>query len=359
MDLLQTPTVSAVVIARNEEMNIASCLESLRAQTAATLLEIIVVDGNSLDRTPALVEQAAEQDDRVTLVREGPNTDGGPAFARNLGAARATGDYILFMNADVEVPRDYVAALVSFARERGVQAAAGLRWNRPGSVVSELMNVHYMLNYNGSPATLDDPVFLSGDAVLIDRGVFKRIGGYSTGFPAGEDVDLGLRLRAAGFRTAYNPDLVISHHGKHYSSVRNWVSQIAWYARGAAALAAAHPARRDLEKKGLRRNVLMPMTGAGALTAAIVALAAAGYGLEAALTVATGAALGAARYAMSVRRINTVSSSVELPSPLSRRARAIYPLFRTARYALLSGLTWWRMRSFGRPAGKVKREQSL
>ena len=61
MDLLQTPTVSAVVIARDEQMNIESCLASLCAQTVATLLEIIVVDGNSVDRTPALVEKAAEQ----------------------------------------------------------------------------------------------------------------------------------------------------------------------------------------------------------------------------------------------------------------------------------------------------------
>ena len=332
-------SISAVVIARNEERTVERCLRAALAQSVR-LREVIVVDGNSTDRTAEMVESAARGDSRVTLVREDADAaHRGPAAARNLGAWLASGDLLLFLNADVTVGPDYVQQLLTQMEAEGLDAAAGLRWNERVPLIAGLMNVHYALNYNAAPATLSQPAFLSGDALLVRRSAFEAVGGYDVTMPAGEDADLGYRMRAAGLRMAYRPDAVVWHDGRHYRSVTGWVRQMAWYGRGAAALAQAHPGRRQREASGLRKHVLLPLA---AVTAGLMLLAAAALTASLLLwaLVALGIAAVSARYAASVLRVRRACRSAQLPSQPSLIHILAYPIFRTARYGLLSAFTW-------------------
>ena len=331
--------ISAVVVARNEQATIQRCIESVLAQTAH-VDEIIVVDGNSTDRTQEIVVDVARQDGRISLMVEEDDASGrGPAAARNVGASAATGELLLFTNGDVAIDPDYVSTLLAEMDRSELDAVAGLRWNVRNSMISGLMNVHYALNYNSSAGAISGPAFLSGDALLIRADSFWSVGGYDPGMPAGEDADLGYRLRGAGLKIGYSSKATIWHEGKHYRSVGDWLKQIEWYGRGAAALARAHRWRVDKELTGLHRNVILPATGFLAfILIMIVAASVAGpvaWAVFMAVTVA-----GAARYLRAVRRIEQKCSSVSLPTTPLPVDIALYPLFKLTRYGLLSTFTW-------------------
>ena len=103
--------VSVVVVTRNEARDIVRCLASIRAQSVSEI-EIVVVDNASTDDTPALAASLAD----VVL-------DAGPerSAQRNAGARAATGSYLLFVDADMQLTERVVAECLG-AVERGATA---------------------------------------------------------------------------------------------------------------------------------------------------------------------------------------------------------------------------------------------
>jgi len=95
------PLISILVPARNEEANIATCLDSLRKQDYPNF-EILVLDDNSSDDTAAVVERIAATDPRVRLLRGKalPHGWAGKPFACHQLAGEARGDWLLFTDAD-------------------------------------------------------------------------------------------------------------------------------------------------------------------------------------------------------------------------------------------------------------------
>lgn len=91
------PAVSVIVPVRNGERRLRDCLSSITAQTL-TDLEVIVVDDGSTDSTAAIIDAVAATDARVHRLA-GPAV-GSAGAARNAGLARATGDYLAFLDGD-------------------------------------------------------------------------------------------------------------------------------------------------------------------------------------------------------------------------------------------------------------------
>ena len=98
--------VSVIIAAKNAERTIEDCLRSVKRNTPA---EIIVVDGNSTDRT---VDIAKRYPDKIY-------SDGGRGFnyAQQLGAERASEEYIAFVDADIVLPAEALATLVAELKE--------------------------------------------------------------------------------------------------------------------------------------------------------------------------------------------------------------------------------------------------
>lgn len=98
------PTLSLLIPARDEEANIGSLLGDLTTLTD-WILEIIVCDDQSADRTAAIVEEFGERDTRFRLIRSEGLPDGwsGKNHACHCLAKEAKGDYLLFLDADVRV----------------------------------------------------------------------------------------------------------------------------------------------------------------------------------------------------------------------------------------------------------------
>ncbi|MFI5367340.1 MAG: TIGR04283 family arsenosugar biosynthesis glycosyltransferase [Candidatus Binatia bacterium] len=171
--------ISVIVPTLNEESVLAATLQRARQPGVH---EIIVVDGGSTDTTRAIAVALADQ------VCSAPR---GRAVQMNTGAARATGDILLFLHADTWLPENF-AQLVSTAC--AAPAVVGGRFDvtlEPSSpllwLTGELINLRSRLSR-----------IATGDqAIFIRRAVFETLGGYAD-MPLMEDLELSRRMKHAG-----------------------------------------------------------------------------------------------------------------------------------------------------------------
>ena len=164
----------------NEAASIARTLEAIRA--GATEAEIIVVDGGSFD---ASVDEARLHSDVVIRASRGR------ALQMNAGAARATGDAMVFVHADTIVPptfaRDIEAAL---ANPEVVGGRFDMRLDDPHPIcvlIGAFISLRSRISRTGT-----------GDqAIFVRRRIFEALGGFPD-LPICEDLDFARRLKRAG-----------------------------------------------------------------------------------------------------------------------------------------------------------------
>ncbi|MBM4376115.1 MAG: glycosyltransferase family 2 protein, partial [Deltaproteobacteria bacterium] len=117
--------VSVLVPARNEESNIEGCVRAALADTAS-VVEVVVYDDQSTDRTPDLVRALGAEDPRVRLVQGEPLPPGwiGKPHACHRLAREASGEVLLFVDADTVLEPGGVTRILSLMGERGARASA-------------------------------------------------------------------------------------------------------------------------------------------------------------------------------------------------------------------------------------------
>lgn len=115
-----TEKVSVLVPARNEEDHIASTIESIRRQIGLNHFEIIILDDQSTDSTATIIQQLAERDSRITLLSNTVNPPSswlGKPHACHLLSEQATGSVLVFVDADVILEPQAIAACIELLRE--------------------------------------------------------------------------------------------------------------------------------------------------------------------------------------------------------------------------------------------------
>jgi N-acetylglucosaminyl-diphospho-decaprenol L-rhamnosyltransferase len=194
--------------------HIGRALRSLRGQSRP--LEVVVVDNGSSDDSPALLR---EEFSEVTVLGLERNIGFGPALNHAVREHRA--DPLIFLNSDVECEPRFVEALLDASAE-GVQSVAGvlLQEQAPGLIDSAgvvadrtLMGFDYLHGEPREAATgAAPPLGPTGGAALYDRGAFEAVGGFDERiFLYYEDLDLALRLAAAGARCRLAPGAAALH----------------------------------------------------------------------------------------------------------------------------------------------------
>jgi glycosyltransferase involved in cell wall biosynthesis len=191
----RAPRLSIIVPAYNNPPDLAECLAALRAQAPADA-ELMVVDDASTDETPAVAVAGGA---RLLRLRE----NSGPGAARNHGAAQATGEVLLFVDADVVVARGAVELVLrAFASDPGLAALFGSYDDDPraSSLVSRYRNLlHHFVHHEGNAQAA---TFWAGLGA-VRRALFLAVGGFDAARfprPSIEDIELGYRLRRAGHR---------------------------------------------------------------------------------------------------------------------------------------------------------------
>lgn len=239
------PLVSVVIPTRDRPELLSRCLDSVLAcDYPAERVEVSVVDNAPAGAgTRELVERLRRSDGRVSyLLAPQP----GSGSARNLGAQRASGELVAFVDDDVLVDRHWLAELAAgFRVAPEVSCVTGL------VVAAELDTWAQQLfeEYGGfgagfEGAVLDvgghrpeDPLFPfnpgilgSGNNVAFRRAALLDLGGYDAclgnGTPAraGEDWELFLRLLRRGHTAVYHPSAIVHHrHRRTFEQLRRQI----------------------------------------------------------------------------------------------------------------------------------------
>jgi glycosyltransferase involved in cell wall biosynthesis len=193
------PKVGFVVPAYNAAGTIAGTLDSIFAQDwPRDLMEIVVVDNGSADGTPEIVRRYP-----VKLEFERKR---GRSAPRNRGIAAASPETTLIasVDADVEIPSDFLKTLVS-AMDRpwiGAAQAAVARIRKEGR---EEPSREYKLAHYYMP-------FLDTCAVVFRREAFDAAHGFDEELARNIDMDFSFRLLACGYAFAWVPDAVVEKH---------------------------------------------------------------------------------------------------------------------------------------------------
>jgi succinoglycan biosynthesis protein ExoA len=231
--------VTVLVPARNEERSIVACLRSVLGQDHRDL-QVVVVDGDSTDRTAALVQALRDEDPRVELVC---NPRHNIPSSLNLGLSRARGRWLVRVDAHSTVPPDYVSVAVRRLHE-GRWGGVGGRKDAVGRtpagraialVLSSRLGVGNSTYHHGtSTRTVEHLAFGAYPTALL-----REVGGWDESLEANEDFEMDHRLQQAGYPLLFDPAMAIAWECRQ--SIADLWRQYLRYGRGKADVALLHP----------------------------------------------------------------------------------------------------------------------
>jgi glycosyltransferase involved in cell wall biosynthesis len=204
---LVLPMISVVVPVHNARASLEQCLQAIAASDYANF-EIIVVDDCSTDDSAAIALRFPVH--LLTL----SGKPFGPAYARNRGAETASGEIVCFVDSDVIVHSETLGKIAqTFSLHPEYAATFGSYDEDPGEgdFLSQYKNLtHHFVHQR---AKQDAGTFWSGCGA-ISRDVFLEMGGFNAKQyprPSIEDIDLGCRLRQAGYKIYVNKEVQVTH----------------------------------------------------------------------------------------------------------------------------------------------------
>ena len=232
------PTAGRLRVVHGMRTNlVVHAVRSIVQRTTYPNYEIVVVaDTDTPDATVAELREVAG--DRVRVV---PFPGAFNYSAKiNLGAFHARGEYLLTLNDDIEVlargwkdrslddvgPSDWLECLLGYATHPDIGSVGAKMYlgdrrlqhvgiiSTSGSVPAHPYRGFHggFLGYIGNAIMPCNYIAVTGACLMTRRAVFDEVGGMSAAFPINyQDVDYGLKLRAKGYRTVYNPEVELFH----------------------------------------------------------------------------------------------------------------------------------------------------
>jgi len=194
------PFVSVIIPALNAESTIGLCLESIKLlDYPVGKLEIIVVDNGSTDRTREIAESFGAK------VLHKPKLKVGAL--RNYGAKIANGEVLAFTDSDCLVPKSWLIEAVEILKDGNIGATGG------GYLVPEnatwIERAWVVLPQRKHGETL----YLPTGSFILRKEIFEKIGGFDEKLIAGEDDDISIRIRKAGYTLILCSNCYVLHLG--------------------------------------------------------------------------------------------------------------------------------------------------
>lgn len=232
--------VSVIISTKNEERNIKNILEGLESQTYKNI-ELIVVDNNSSDKTKEIAKKYTDKvfeinDYFKTLKLDNLKTEIKPerSSQRNLGAKKAKGDYLLFLDADMILGDKVVEeCLKVFSKKKGTV----------GLIIPE---ISIGKGFWAECKALEKSFYLGINwieaARFFQRKIFERVGGYDENLISGEDWDLSQRVAKSGEIGRIKESL---HHNEGEISLTKTVKKKFYYSKHLAKYSAKEANRQS------------------------------------------------------------------------------------------------------------------
>lgn len=215
------PPISIIAVNHNGRAFILKCLETVLG-TNYPNFEVIVVDNASTDGSVEKIRKIFGKNPKLKLFLNNKNE--GPSRARNAGAKRTKGKYLIFLDGDTEVTKDsfkhLIHALETDPTIGAAQAKLLLKKN------NRIDSCGHFLTFFGFPYEVgvgetdrgqyDNLVEIFGAksaAMIVRRDAFRKCEGFDTDyFIYGEETDLCWRIWLAGYRIVLVPSALVYHH---------------------------------------------------------------------------------------------------------------------------------------------------
>ena len=225
MSIVPTPNslkASCIIPVRNDASNLRRCLQSLSLMRRDA--EIVVVDNGSVDDSREVSRGFGVKVFEYPMLRVGA--------LRNRGVAGSSGDVLVFVDSDHELPPDWLEVGLSELEKHPEITACGAFCLAPrdGTWVQKVWEIHRL---RGSSRREVD--WLGAGNLFVRRDAFLEIGGFREDLVASEDVDLCHRIRQNGGRILLDPRIRNIHHGEP-KTLQDFVKKEFW--RGSSGLKA-------------------------------------------------------------------------------------------------------------------------
>lgn len=203
---MSRPLFSVILPAFNEGAHIGPCLDAIRANSGdPAVVEILVVDNGSTDQTVAVARARGARVIENTTGRRIHISD-----LRNIGARGSSGEVLVFLDADMLVPGDWLEKAGAYFKT-GFTGALGFTSKVPDTAgwVGRIWGQRLYLKRR----RVVDVDFLPGRNIFVTRAAFEAAGGFDPAFLTGEDKDFTFRVRRAGYRVISAPEVCLIHLG--------------------------------------------------------------------------------------------------------------------------------------------------
>lgn len=223
----QLSKVSIIVPTRDKVELLRACVEGVLSKTSHPDFELIIVDNGSVEPQTHQYLQELSSDPRVQIVDQpGPYNY---SAINNFAVARSRGDFICLLNNDTEViSGDWLTAMMRQATRPHVGAVGAKLLYSDGSIqhagvvvgLGEAAGHAHRFLRKGQPGYFNLPHLphyvsaVTAACLLVEKKKFEAVGGLDADrlAIAFNDVDLCLKLGAAGWRNVYEPGAVLIHH---------------------------------------------------------------------------------------------------------------------------------------------------
>ena len=211
---MTTPRLSVVIPTRNEAANIAACVRAFGEGIASGAIEVIVVDNGSTDETVALATACG-----ASVCSCGPER----CAQRNFGWRRARGPWVLILDADMILPAETLAEIMT--RISSADSTVAAWW-----IPEVRQGAGFRVKVRNFERSFYDGTCI--DALrLFRRDILERTGGYDESIPpGGEDWELDIRVLDLGVRCAVLGRPLI--HNERQLTLRRMLEKKAYYSAG-------------------------------------------------------------------------------------------------------------------------------
>ncbi len=220
---------SIIIPTLNEENYISDCIDSILKQTyEPELIEIVIVDGNSCDKTLEIVNSYKKEHSQIVVLN---NPEKRTPISLNIGIKNSTGDVIVILGAHSKVDKDFIKLNNKYLIEQNVKVSGGTQinvgksfWQRLIAVVMEMPFAMASASYRWSKkAQFVDTVVYAA----YKKELFDEVGYFEEKFAISEDAEMNWRIRQAGYKIYFSPDIKTYYYPRN--SITRFVKQMFRY----------------------------------------------------------------------------------------------------------------------------------
>lgn len=223
--VIGNPKVSIIIPNKDEIASLEKCIHSIREKTDYKNYEIIVVENNSEKSETFEFYKKIERDWLKVIYWD---REFNYSAINNFGVRHATGDYLLFLNNDVEViNRDWMTEMLSHCQRKQV-GIVGAKLYYPDNTIQHAGIVigiggiagnmftgmsRSFTGYLHKASLQQDLSAVTAACMMVERHAFEKVKGFEEDLAvAFNDVDFCLKIRKAGYLIVYNPNVELYHY---------------------------------------------------------------------------------------------------------------------------------------------------